>query len=145
MMRRSAVRAVAAFVISLIVAPAWAAAEKPFELKGKAGVSNFRVEVMFLEDSVKCTPALLKELKQRVMDVGLVQVATHLGEMRKASGTDASKPNEFFLVRYAAVCSSDGGMSFVNAAEDPFDNVNHYDPGRREWQCANRAGEDCAP
>lgn len=144
MVRRPAIGAVVALAI-FSVAPALAAANKPFELAGQAGASNFHAAVQFLDQGVACGPARLKELKRHVKDVAQTTIAHALDELRGADGTAATKPNEFFLIRYVASCNEDGGITFVNAAEDPFDNVHAYDPAERSWQCVNRAGEDCAP
>jgi hypothetical protein len=141
MVRRPALMAVAALAI-FSVAPALAAANKPFELTGKAGVSNFHAAVQFLDQGVTCGPARLKELKKRVKDVAQTTIA-HALEQFGGAGSAATKANEFFLIHYVASCNEDGGITFVNAAEDPFDNVNSYDPGKRSWQCVNRAGKDC--
>lgn len=142
MMRRPVIKAAVSLALFTIAAPAWAAANKPFELSGKAGASNFRAAVQFLDQGVTCGPARLKELKKRVKDVAQTTIAHALGQLR-AGGSAATKANEFFLIRYAASCNEDGGITFVNAAEDPFDNVHAYDPARRSWRCVNRAGEDC--
>jgi hypothetical protein len=136
-MRLPAYAVVIAVAASAAVGSAWAAANKPLELSGKAGKANFRVEVRFVGEGIKCTSPLLAALKTRVMDAGRAAVI-------RAVGADAvSKPNEFFLVTYHAMCGHDGGIAFANAMEDPYDNVHSYNPAAKTWSCVNRAGEDC--